>query len=603
MSNMLKGINAMPGANSSKAPMFNGETSELLEFFELFEDLALACGLSDAEKCKTIVRYVDIQTKHFWVTLTGYESKDFTVFKTSILSQYSGAAKGLRYSIRDLEQIVISNVDNDISTKTKLLQYYRQFRPVAHWLVTNNKISARERDRYFWQGLLAASRRAIDRRLELKDPANYSRTEATDFEEVLKAEYERYGKLTLRLILLESKPQYLGTQMKKRREKMPEEKFKRNDLLGTSSGTSMGTSKDSPTYKSSVDSSSVLHSSILYSPTTTSLFIKAQTSSSCFFCGGPHIICNCATAGEYLRAGHIICEGNYFLFPDRSRIRCSHNKTICQAIDARYALAKPTTPATGANLITIGEKSQHNGTSTSNVPSSAFISESYFLQCVPMAENHAVVITMEEEEDPVETPEVLAITRSMSKVLAAEQESSKTNAPSTHDITPSTLPSSITSVQTKRTPPAFTYESKAASPETARRVFKSVLEMMVPNLTISDLLAISPDLRKEAVEYCKVQRVPTPRVSLTTNVVTTPAPLQIEHTVPLRELCVTLNGVHSELGLLDEGSEIIVIREDVWRKTNAPRNQGIRMRMQTANGGAQEMGGTTVAKTRLPIQE
>ncbi|KAG2051663.1 hypothetical protein BDR06DRAFT_851857, partial [Suillus hirtellus] len=133
------------GANSSKAPTFNGETSELLEFFELFEDLASACGLSDTKKCKTIIHYVDIQTKHFWVTLTGYESKDFTVFKASILLQYSGAAKGLRYSIHDLERIMINNVDNDISTETELLQYYRQFRPVAHWLVTNNKISAQER--------------------------------------------------------------------------------------------------------------------------------------------------------------------------------------------------------------------------------------------------------------------------------------------------------------------------------------------------------------------------------------------------------------------------------------------------------------------------
>ncbi|KAG2086954.1 uncharacterized protein F5147DRAFT_559449, partial [Suillus discolor] len=43
-------------------------------------------------------------------------------------------------------------------------------------------------------------------------------------------------------------------------------------------------------------------------------------------------------------------------------------------------------------------------------------------------------------------------------------------------------------------------------------------------------------------------------------------------------------------GLLDEGSEIVVIREDIWRKTNAPWNQEIHMRMQTANGGAQEMG-------------
>ncbi|KAG2055735.1 hypothetical protein BDR06DRAFT_881581, partial [Suillus hirtellus] len=57
----------------------------------------------------------------------------------------------------------------------------------------------------------------------------------------------------------------------------------------------------------------------------------------------------------------------------------------------------------------------------------------------------------------------------------------------------------------------------------------------------------------------------------------------------LREICVTLNGTHSELVLLDEGSEIVVIRQDVWQKTNAPINQDVRMRMQTANGGSQEM--------------
>ncbi|KAG1720128.1 uncharacterized protein EDB91DRAFT_1257152 [Suillus paluster] len=186
MSNASKGINAMPGANSTRVLSFNGKTSELLEFFELFEDLATACALTDAEKCKLIVRYVNLQTKRFWVTLIGYESKNFTAFKDSILARYSRAAKGQRYSIHDLERVVINSVDNEISTETELLQYYRQFCPVAHWLVANGKISTCERDRYFWQGLPATTRHAIDRQLELKD-ANYLQTEATDFEEVLKA--------------------------------------------------------------------------------------------------------------------------------------------------------------------------------------------------------------------------------------------------------------------------------------------------------------------------------------------------------------------------------------------------------------------------------
>ncbi|KAG2739334.1 hypothetical protein P692DRAFT_20682473, partial [Suillus brevipes Sb2] len=59
----------------------------------------------------------------------------------------------------------------------------------------------------------------------------------------------------------------------------------------------------------------------------------------------------------------------------------------------------------------------------------------------------------------------------------------------------------------------------------------------------------------------------------------------------LREIRVTLNGSHSELALLDKGSEIVVIRQDVWQKTNAPINQDVWMRMQTANGGSQEMAG------------
>ncbi|KAG2743911.1 hypothetical protein P692DRAFT_20878557 [Suillus brevipes Sb2] len=62
---------------------------------------------------------------------------------------------------------------------------------------------------------------------------------------------------------------------------------------------------------------------------------------------------------------------------------------------------------------------------------------------------------------------------------------------------------------------------------------------------------------------------------------TSAPPLQIEHATPLHEFRVMLNGTHSELALLDEGSEIVVIQEDVWRKTNAPINQDVRMRIQT----------------------
>ncbi|KAH7922154.1 hypothetical protein BV22DRAFT_1106781 [Leucogyrophana mollusca] len=114
----------MPGPTSSKAPSFNGETSELLEFFKYFKDLADSCSLTDAEKCKSVVRYVDRVTKRFWVTLSGYESQDYDTFKANILSQYLGTEKGIKYTLCDLEHIVMNFVDQDISMETELLQYY-----------------------------------------------------------------------------------------------------------------------------------------------------------------------------------------------------------------------------------------------------------------------------------------------------------------------------------------------------------------------------------------------------------------------------------------------------------------------------------------------
>jgi hypothetical protein len=117
----------MPGSNSTKMPMFNGETLELLEFFEVFEDLASTYGLTSADKCKSLVHYVDHQTKHFWITLTGFESCEYGTFKKSILSQYPGASKGQCYTICKLEHIVIDQADSDINMEKELMHYYSQF--------------------------------------------------------------------------------------------------------------------------------------------------------------------------------------------------------------------------------------------------------------------------------------------------------------------------------------------------------------------------------------------------------------------------------------------------------------------------------------------
>ncbi|KAF8872190.1 hypothetical protein BD779DRAFT_1477681 [Infundibulicybe gibba] len=181
-----KGIIAMPGVASNKAPTFSGETSELLEFLDYFEELADGYQLSEPERCKSLVRYVDQSTKRFWISLEGFGTHNYQKFKEAILDQYPGASKGIKYTIRDLERLTKTSCDDEITSETELRQYYRKFRPMAVWLIANNKLSEGERNRYFWYGLHPSTRRQIDRRLELKEP-NYTRAEATDMEKVMAA--------------------------------------------------------------------------------------------------------------------------------------------------------------------------------------------------------------------------------------------------------------------------------------------------------------------------------------------------------------------------------------------------------------------------------
>jgi hypothetical protein len=189
-----------------------------------------------------VVWYVNIETKRFWVTLTRYESKDFTAFKASIIRQYPGAAKGARYTIHDLKRVILNTAELDISTETKLVQYYWQFCPIAVWLVANSKISMQEHDQYFWQGLPQAAHLVIAQHLQHTE-TNYTHNEATNFEKVIEAgcfvlwttcltwismnlshRASNWSEmLAYRKPIRHAKPK---TQRMRRKERKPKEKFK-----------------------------------------------------------------------------------------------------------------------------------------------------------------------------------------------------------------------------------------------------------------------------------------------------------------------------------------------------------------------------------------
>jgi len=135
--------------------------------------------------------------------------------------------------------------------------------------------------------------------------------------------------------------------------------------------------------------------------------------------------------------------------------------------------------------------------------------------------------------------------------------------------------------------PAYCREPRIANSEVLRQVLQQILEVEVSKVRVWDLLVLSGELRREMVEQtCTQNKLPVVRDTL----VTVPeAP--VEFATPLKEVEVMVIGRHREMGLLDEGSEIMIIRGDLCDELGVEVNMKRKMTMQTENGGKEEMQG------------
>ncbi|KAJ4484317.1 hypothetical protein C8J55DRAFT_411932, partial [Lentinula edodes] len=129
----------MPAPGSTRAPdKFKGNSSQLRDFLEEFEGHAVTQELTDDEKVRSILKYVDGMTKSYWKTLDGYEERDWAKMKTELFDAYPGAKKGHRYTVKGLLKLAESYAQKRIEEEADLIEYYRQFRIMSR-LLKNDK--------------------------------------------------------------------------------------------------------------------------------------------------------------------------------------------------------------------------------------------------------------------------------------------------------------------------------------------------------------------------------------------------------------------------------------------------------------------------------
>ena len=80
--------------------MFSGKTKDVLVFFEDFEQQVESCGLTPAEKCSVIIRYLgDRRTQNLWRNAVGWKDGKWEEFKVAVLDKYPDVDKTDRLTL------------------------------------------------------------------------------------------------------------------------------------------------------------------------------------------------------------------------------------------------------------------------------------------------------------------------------------------------------------------------------------------------------------------------------------------------------------------------------------------------------------------------
>jgi hypothetical protein len=138
----------------------------------------------------------------------------------------------------------------------------------------------------------------------------------------------------------------------------------------------------------------------------------------------------------------------------------------------------------------------------------------------------------------------------------------------------------------------YQYSLKCEDSSAVHRVFERTLAAPA-NISMGELLSLSPDYRKYNVDFCKVNRTagyslsPQLPASLpaATNLLSTSVPV---YSSPIMELKVKVAGQFNDMGLYDSGAELVCISKDAVRELNLPWNPDLKLNMRDANSGTKQ---------------
>src|SRR5882672_181426 len=146
--------------------------------------------------------------------------------------------------------------------------------------------------------------------------------------------------------------------------------------------------------------------------------------------------------------------------------------------------------------------------------------------------------------------------------------------------------------------PQFKYAAPVESNVNAAAVISRVLSENV-HLSVEELLALAPEVRKHFKETMTTKRLPALPVEAMAAHTVSSYSMDVNHkqlsaksTLPLRMIEVTLDSAITVTGIIDSGCKVVIIRRDIWERLGTPMKHEQVMFMESANGQSNTTMGT-----------
>jgi hypothetical protein len=309
----------------------------------------------------------------------------------------------------------------------------------------------------------------------------------------------------------------------------------------------------------------------------------------CAFCAQQgHILRGCQIAREYVKNGRTILKNSRLYLPSGQPIpNDGSSRGLKSAIDAWIATNVPRAseaPATvAAPAVPARDPPPHMSLSFEVVSREmARIADAIESDDDSSDDDSSDQIIYSNNHEIYNTLEVEVLTAEKKKRDFKPSNSFKPAAEAQRRPPPSNAPPNPPDQHTSQYRFQSNAESDKLTDEASQWLFEGKLSLMTP----AHLLAVSPQIRKNTMEFVRTRRVEAASFessSAAPQAVDDPT-TEPAYSLPLQEIDVLVGGRIKEPGVIDPSSQIVAIRSDLAREVKAAINPENKVEMEGANG-------------------